>query len=217
MRIAGRPSWRFAENDAGDLHAALFVRDAGGLAAPAAPDIPPPLLVAIDQAHRESAHPAEAARQWVTWWRGLVRFRSDEVQPPHGPAAGQELHAWLEAVRERHVAAFDPPGFESLASMPDLRAVAAATFADGRRLLCREHRTPAGEFGYQVVSAAAEAAAAEFGVSPGEIDGTVDVLEVRGVWFNLSGPGYALCSRGAAGDPAVARQLLRAVFASRLR
>ncbi len=218
MRIAGRPSWRFAENDASGLHAALFARDAGGLAVPAAPDIPPPLLVAIGQKHRECVHPDVAAGQWAGWWRGLVAFEADEAQPPHRRAPGQDLRAWLKATAERHGAVFDPPGFESLASRPDLRAVVCATFADGRRLLSRPPRTPAGGwFGYQVVRAAAEAAAAESGVSPGEIDGTVQVLDVRGSWSFLAGPGYALCSPAAAADPEVAAQLLRAVFASRLR
>ena len=122
-------------------------------------------------------------------------------------------------MRERHVAAFDPPGFASLASMPELRVVARATFAaDGRPLLRREPaaRVPPGAFDYQAVRAAAESAIAEFGVDPGEIDGTVHVLDVRGAWSYLAAPGYALCSAQAAADPAAAASLLWAVFASRL-
>jgi hypothetical protein len=217
MQIAGRPSWRFEENDAGDLHAALFTRDAGGLTPSPAPDIPPPLLVAVDGLEPDSAHPAAAAGQWVAWWRGLVGFRIDEVQPRRRPAPDEDLHAWLRAMAERHAAAFDPPEFTSLASMPELRAVATATFADGQRLLSRQPQVPPRAFDYRLVRAAAEAAATEFGVSPAEIDGAVDVLDVQGAWSFLAGPGYALCSRAAAADPEGAAQLLRTVFASRLR
>jgi len=103
--------------------------------------------------------------------------------------------------------------------MPELRAVASATFAaDGRSLMPREppDRTPPGAFDYQVVRAAAEGAIAEFGVDPGEIDGTVQVLDVQGAWSHLAAPGYALCSTQVAADPAAAAALLRNVFASRL-
>jgi hypothetical protein len=217
MQLAGRPSWRFEENDAGDLHLALFVRDAAGLEVSPAADIPPPLSVTID--HRLAPPSAAAAAQWATWWRGLIRFQAGEAMPSRRLSPGDDIHAWLEAMRERHVAAFDPPAFASMASVPELRAVAGATFAaDGRPLLPREPpaRMPPGAFDYQAVRAAAESAIADFGVEPGEIDGTVHVLDVRGTWSYLAAPGYALCSAQAAADPAAAAPLLRAVFASRL-
>jgi len=217
MQLAGRPSWRFEENDAGDLHLALFVRDAAALEVPPAADIPPPLSVATD--HRLAPPSAAAAAQWATWWRGLIRFEAGEAVPSRRLGPADDVSAWLEAMRERHVAAFDPPGFASLASMPELRVVARATFAaDGRPLLRREPaaRVPPGAFDYQAVRAAAESAIAEFGVDPGLIDGTVHVLDVRGAWSYLAAPGYALCSAQAAADPAAAASLLRAVFASRL-
>jgi hypothetical protein len=218
MQVAGRPSWRFEENDAGDLHLALFARDAAGLDVPSAPDIPPPLTAAIDQLLAPPS--AAAASQWATWWRGLIRFQAGGIGPSRRLGPGDDLQAWLAEMRERHLAVFDPPGFESLASMPELRAVVRATFAaDGRPLLRRDPPTavPPRAFAYGVVRAAAEAAAAEFGVSPGEIDGTAHVLDVQGAWFFLAAPGYALCSSAAAADPQVAAQLLGAVFASRLR
>lgn len=217
MQLAGRPSWRFEENDAGDLHLALFARDAAGLQVPPAPDIPPPLSAAIESLLAQPA--AAAASQWVTWWRGLVGFQAAEVQPPHGPGPDRDMHAWMEGMRQRRAAVFDPPGFESLASMPELRAVARATLApDGRPLLRRRPPTgrPPGAFGYRVVRAAAESAIAEFGVGPGEIDGTVHVLDVQGAWSYLAAPGYVLCSTTLAADPAAATALLRTVFASRL-
>jgi hypothetical protein len=219
MQVAGRSSWRFEENDAGDLHLALFARDAAGLQVLPAPDIPPPLSVVIDQRLATVPAPAAAASQWVTWWRGLVGFQAAEALPPHRPRRAEDMHAWMAAKRERRLAAFDPPQFESLASMPELRSVASATFAaDGRPLLHREPpaRVPPGVFDYGAVRAAAEGAIAEFGVDPGEIDGTVHVLDVQGPWSCLAAPGYALCSPEVAADAAAAARLLRAVFASRL-
>src|SRR5215469_9595183 len=217
MQLAGRTSWRFGENDGGNLDLALFARDAAGLEVPPAPDIPPPLSVAIG--HRLAPAPAAAAAQWVTWWRGLIQFQAGEAVPTRRLGAGDDLDAWLEALRERHMAAFDPPEFVSLASMPELRRTASAAFAAyGRSLMPREppDRTPPGAFDYHVVRAAAEGAIAEFGVDPGEIDGTVQVLNVRGAWSHLAAPGYALCSAQVAAEPAAAAALLRNVFASRL-
>jgi hypothetical protein len=217
MQVAGRSSWRFEENDAGDLHLALFARDVAGLQVPSAPDIPPPLSIGIDRPLLPA--PAGAAGQWVTWWRGLVEFQAAEALPPHRPGRAEDMHAWMAAKRERRLAAFDPPQFESLASMPELRIVARATFApDGGPLLRREPpaRVPPGVFDYGAVRAAAEGAIAEFGVDPGEIDGTVHVLDVQGPWSCLAAPGYALCSPEVAADAAAAARLLRAVFASQL-
>jgi hypothetical protein len=217
MQIAGRPSWRFEENDAGNLHLALFVRDAAGLEVPPDPDIPPSLSGVIER--RLVPPSAAAAGQWVTWWRGLIRFEAGEAVPSRRLGPGDDPNAWLETMRERYVAVFDPPEFESLASMPELRAAARATFAaDGRPLLRREPPTgtPPGAFDYHVVHAAAVSAIAEFGVDPAEVDGTVHVLDVQGQWSYLAAPGYALCSAQSAADPAAAAVLLREVFASRL-
>lgn len=217
MQIAGRPSWRFEENDAGNLHLALFARDAAGLEVLPAPDVPPPLSGVIE---RPLVPPsAAAAAQWVTWWRGLIRFEAGEAAPSRRLGPKDDPTAWLEAMRERYVAVFDPPEFESLVSMPELRAAARATFAaHGRPLLRREPPTgmPPGAFDFQVVRAAAETAIAEFGVDPDEIDGTVHVLDVQGSWSYLAAPGYALCSARVAADPVAAAALLRVVFASRL-
>jgi len=217
MQLAERPSWRFEENNAGDLHLALFARDAAGLHVSPAPDIPPPLSVAIDQ--WLAAAPAAAAEQWAHWWRRLVRFQADEALPSRRPGPADDLSAFLDSMRERHMAAFDPPEFVSLTSMPELRAVARATFAAADRSLMAAgppDRTPSGAFDYHVVAAAAEGAIAEFGVDPGEIDGTVHVLDVDGAWSYLAAPGYALCSSRVAADPAAAARLLRTVFTSRL-
>ena len=214
MQIAGRPSWRFAEKNGGDLHLALLARDAARLEVPPAPDIPPPLSAAIDGLSMTPS--AAAAGQWVTWWRGLVQFQVGEAAPSRRLGPADDVNAWLGAMRERHMAVFDPPEFESLAPMPGLRAVASSMFADDGRLLRREPpaRIPPTALAYGIVRAAAESAIAEFGVDPSEIDGTVQFLDVQGAWSYLAGPGYALCSPQLAAVPAAAAALLHEVFAS---
>jgi len=217
MQIAGRTSWRLSEQDGGDLYLALLARDAGGLEVPPTPDMPPPVTTAIDRL--PVAPSPVAAVQWVTWWRGLVSFQADEASPSRRPGPEDDVHAWLDSMRERHMAVFDPPRFGSLASMPELRAVASAMFAGDGRLLQRlgEARGMApAAFDYQIVRAVAESAIADFGVDPGEIDGTVQFLDVQGAWSYLAAPGYALCSMELAADATAAAQVLRAVFASRL-
>jgi hypothetical protein len=49
------------------------------------------------------------------------------------------------------------------------------------------------------------------------IEGRAHVLDVQGLWRHLAGPGCVLCSPEATTDLAAAAELLRAVFASRLR
>jgi hypothetical protein len=139
MRFAGRPSWRFGygNGSVSDLHFSLFVRDTAGLPVPVAPDVPPPLapgwlvggpsagLAAVTTAGR-----ATAAGQWLTWWRRLVAAKLDVAQarPPAGSNTAAVID-WARARAEREHAAFDPPEFASLASAPELRAAAAASFA----------------------------------------------------------------------------------------
>ena len=63
----------------------------------------------------------------MTWWRGLVGFRADDAQPARRRAPGDDRNTWLRAKAQRYAAVFDPPAFASLASMPELRAVARAS------------------------------------------------------------------------------------------
>src|SRR5215469_14666260 len=101
----GRTSWRLSEQDGGDLYLALLARDAGGLEVPPTPDMPPPVTTAIDRL--PVAPSPVAAVQWVTWWRGLVSFQADEASPSRRPGPEDDVHAWLDSMRERHMAVFD--------------------------------------------------------------------------------------------------------------
>jgi hypothetical protein len=215
MQVAGRPSWRFEHGNGqcSHLRAALFVRDLAGLVVPPSIDVPPPLAaewLAGQLPPGPALTPADlaaAAAQWLEWWRALLASTVAEARPPYG-ADMAEVLAWLS---NRHAAVFDPPEFGSLATMPELRAVARAT----RQIHPRVPDRP-GSLDYHLIRSVAEQTAADFGVPIDAIDGTVHVLDVQGSWWHVVGPGCVLCSPAATTDAATAAQLLRAVFASRL-
>ena len=218
MRVAGRPSWRFGSGNGqcSHLRAALFARDSAGLAVPPSPGVPPPVAaewlageLPSGLAALAPADLAAAAGQWLEWWRALVASTVAEAGS-RSPADAEpaDVLAWLA---NRHATVFDPPDFGSLATMPELRAVARATQQIHPRVPDRP-----GSFDYQLIRSIAEQTAADFGVPIDAIDGTAHVLDVQGSWWHVAGPGCVLCSPAATADPAVAAQLLRAVFASRL-
>jgi hypothetical protein len=72
-------------------------------------------------------------------------------------------------------------------------------------------------FPWEWVRDTAERVAAEHGVSPGAVRGSVTVLDVEGVWWRRVAPGQALCSAAATEDPLMATRVLREVFESGLR
>ncbi|MGH3301363.1 MAG: hypothetical protein ACRDOK_06665 [Streptosporangiaceae bacterium] len=219
MQVAGRPSWRFGygNGQCSDLHEALFARDSAGLVVLPSPDVPPPLaaewlagelppgLVMLTPAEL-----AAAADQWLTWWRQLLAVKVSLVDSRPGPGADMAATlSWAESLYRS--AAFDPPEFDSLVSMPELQAVVRATQPSHPRVPDRS-----GSFDYQLICGIAEQTAADFGTPIDAIDGTAHVLDVQGSWWHVAGPGCVLCSPAATADPAIAAQLLRAVFASRL-
>jgi hypothetical protein len=219
MRTVDRPSWRFAHGNGqvSDLHEALFARDAAALVVPPSSDVPPAL--ASGWLARESwpmrptlsaAERAAAGHQWLAWWRQLLAVK---VSLASGPPLNGDIAttlAWAESLYSS--AAFDEPEFASLASAPELQAmVRAAHQARPRGLPGRS-----GSFQYQVIRRIAEQTAADFSVPTDAIDGRAHVLDVRGTWWHVAGPGCVLCSPAATTDAKVAEQLLRAVFVSRL-
>jgi hypothetical protein len=218
MQVAGRPSWRFGHGNGQcpHLRAALFARDSAGLVVPPSPDVPP--LLAAEWLAGElpsglraltAADLAAAAGQWLEWWRALLASTVAEAgsRPPY-EADMADVLAWLA---NRHAAVFDPPEFGSLATMPELRAVARATQQTHPRVQDRY-----GSFDHYLVRRIAEQTAADFGMPIDAIDATAHVLDVQGSWWYVPGPGCVLCSPAATTDAAAAAKLLRAVFASRL-
>jgi len=71
-------------------------------------------------------------------------------------------------------------------------------------------------FAWNQVRDAAERAADENEVSPGEVNGCAEVLLVEGSWWHIVAPGVALCSIAAARDPAIAPVILKEAFDSYL-
>ena len=114
----------------------------------------------------------------------------------------------------------DPPEFTALADRPALRTAVAATFVEACRWTGEAKRSgmsaPQPRFGWSLVKQAAEDVAFDHGVDVGDVDGTVLVLTVEGMWSHMLGPGAALCSTAVAADAASAYALLRDVFASQL-
>ena len=217
MRYAGSPSWRFMEDEAQFLHLALYVRDATGLAAERADDIPPHLAGelpgqpgAATETERETA-----ARQWVTWWRRLLAQAVREALRGNVPDGDQDPIAWVQAIYAGRAGVFDPPRFGSMADLPQLRQVTGALYAPADQWWSTRERTvprEAGSFAWELVRDAAEDAAAELGIPIGDVTAAVYVLDVEGSWSYLSAPGCALCSVAVAVDPPAARRLLHDVF-----
>jgi hypothetical protein len=167
---------------------------------------PPPGLSALS-----AADLATAAGQWLAWWRQLLAIKVSLVdsRPPPGADMATTM-AWAESLYRSAV--FDPPDFGSLASAPELQVVVRATQQTHPRVPDRS-----GSFDHHVIRGIAERTAADFGAPIDAIDGRAHVLDVRGSWWHVPGPGCVLCSPAATTDPAVAAELLSAVFASRLR
>lgn len=217
MRKAGSPSWRFVEDEAQFLHLALFVRDASGLAVARSDDIPPHLAGGLPgqagvltEAEREAA-----ARQWVIWWRRLLAQAARESERERTTAGDLDPRAWVQAIYAGREEVFDPPGFGSLADLPQLHPVAAAVYAHADRWWNTRERTVSqdgGAFAWRLVRNAAEDAAAELGIPIGDVDAATYVLDVEGAWSYLAAPGFAVCSVAVAADPQAARQLLHDVF-----
>ena len=135
MRKSGSPSWRFMEDDAQFLHLALFVRDAAGLTVARSDDIPPRLAGELPY-HGEAltgAGRGAAAGQWVTWWYRLLAQAVREALRGNAPDGDQDPLARVRAVYAGREEVFDPPGFGSLADLPQLQQVAAAMFAHADR------------------------------------------------------------------------------------
>jgi hypothetical protein len=205
------------EDEAQFLHLALFVRDATGLAAECADDIPPHLageLPGQPAAARETERET-AARQWVTWWRRLLAQAVREALRGNTPDGDQDPVARVRAIYAGREEVFDPPRFGSLADLPQLRPVAGAVYARADQWWStRERAVPqeGGAFAWRLVRDAAEDAAAELSLPIGDVTAGVYVLDVKGSWSYLAAPGCALCSVAVAIDPSAARRLLHDVF-----
>lgn len=222
MQLAGSSSWRFEEDSPQFLHLALFVRDATGLPTPSLADIPPALASEIPTLTNvlRISERGTAATQWVTWWRKLIENEATEVKLRRNAAEQSRAHQERFARVTRREQLFDPPRFESLASMPALQSAVATIFDDGVKWVNRlgsnglQEPENATLFPWAATRSAAAKVATTQGIPVGNLDATLHVLDVHGSWIHLAAPGYALCSKALQNDPLVANRLLYDVFAS---
>jgi len=195
-------------------HLALFVRDALGLPIPAAPEVPPRLLEPPpDRLDLLSDDERQVAGQdWALWWTTVLRLPA----PSMGADPGQGLEAW----RARQESAGTPPAFEALADRAALHRVVVQAFPQAHGWVNRLDRGVGGGrtgwFPFELVRQVAEDVAFDRSVDVGDVRASAQLLAVEGNWWQLIGPGTAVCSVGAASEPAVARQVLRQAFVSGL-
>ena len=210
MRKEGSRSWRFA-HDLGQMpQAAVYVRDALRLPVADVSTVPPRLLGDVPD-HSELLPPASvdaASSDWMRWW--------DEVLD----ADARVQLGDQEFSRARYHEVLDPSTSSTLSDSP-LRDAAITLFAEGCRWAdaARRPEIPpqgpgTGSFPWELTRDCAESVAAEAGVDASEVSGAVLVLLVRGVWWTLVRPQYAVCSIAAVNDPELTQKILRTVFTS---
>jgi len=226
MHVRGSASWRFEMGSSDLLHHALFIRDAAALPLQHEDDIPPPLtglraVRAVTMPTMPTVDSMAASAQWATWWRRLTNSEADESeQARHWNGEDPQSHA--DEALERSEELFDPPGFASLAVMPELRSLARRIHQDAIDWFSQVQAAEMAQSGdsalfpWEFVRAAAEHVAADRGVPLGAISGVVQLLHVGEVWSYTIRPGYALCSVTLPASPARAWTLLEEVFASAL-
>jgi hypothetical protein len=156
------------------------------------------------------------------WWRRLVGYEMAEVLLRRDQDEGKDAWARAQATFERKGRIFDPPEFESLGNMLALRSALATTYSDAIRSNSFDRngiRKPEQRelFGWPIVSSVAESVCADRNVAPDHLDAAVFVLDVRGLWSHLAGPGRALCSAAVSAHPPTAHALMYDAFSSGLK
>lgn len=221
MRGAAGSSWRFAHGVEQFPHALLYVRDALELPVGPGPGIPPALSEAPPDRSGllNPAARADAARAWASWWATLVECESRR----HLDSGDQDARATRERILEYHDAVHP----ETSAALADtvLQSPATTLFGEagdwaGRNTadvqIPHDPDNRPEIFSWAVVSDAVAAVAATRGVDARAIDGAASVLLVKGDWWELAAPRFALCSLDAATVPDVAGAMLRSIFESGL-
>jgi hypothetical protein len=217
MKRVGSESWRFEKSIDELPHVALYVRDALRLEIVNQASNPPRLAGDIaDRSDRLDAMiRRDTAREWPVWWEAIIGSVDEASSLPEGGTAFGRQRA------SRHVQYFDPPFWDSLTDLPALRQAVSVTFdeasqfaEDVRRRAIIESPRPSPDFPYDLIRRAAEAVAAEAGVSIGVLDASASVIYVDGSWWRVLRRGELLSSIGAARDPDHAYSALTAVFKS---
>jgi hypothetical protein len=219
VKVVGSSSWRLTEADGDRAHVLLYIRDVAALEVPAeagAPPrlvgLPPPGFPILDDDRRR-----RAGGEWADWWHALLEVEGREQAYPDEDDESS-FRAWAEDLGR----VWDVPEFWSLADHRALREVALRVYPEARRWVDAGPSSPSrlrgeGHFPWATVRDTAEGVAAERGVGPGAVRGSVMVLDVEGLWWRRVAPGTALCSTAATEDLPTARTILRDAFESGLR
>lgn len=179
----------------------------------------PPRLVGLPP-HRspvlDDDRRRRAGREWADWWQALLEAEGREQTGTYEDG-DSSFWAWAEDLGR----VWDAPEFWSLADQRALREVTLALYPEARRWVDGGPSSPArlrgeGHFPWTTIRDVAEGVAEKRGVSPGEVWGSVMVLDVDGVWWRRVAPGTVLCSTAATEDLPTASTVLRDAFESRL-
>ncbi len=173
MRKAGTESWRFTHDIDESLHCVLYLRDVLGLQIEDDGVIPPRL--ASDVPDRSQvlgpASAVVAAARWPSWWRAVV---NQVATTQLGPSFQQDgSQNWVREIATWHGPVVDPPEWASLEGSSALRDAARTLWIESCRWFgpARKPYLPPSRldvFAWNQVRDAAERAADENEVSPGE-------------------------------------------------
>lgn len=208
MRPAGRPSWSLGVGDDHQLELALFVRDAAGLVV-AGDGVPPPLVVRPPLAEvLEGADPTAVGKDWLRWWRLLVRLHLESKRAPRGH--GPDWQGWVvEHHRHREAAGSPSDEFAGLAHVPALRRACTVLSEAALEARRRWEKPSRGWLEGTDVGAIVREVATARTLDPNTLTGNVVVLPTVGSWWHLAEPGAVLASREAPTE-----EVLRAVLDS---
>ena len=218
MQRAGSGSWRFAAGVEQAPALALFARDAGGLAVPPGPGVPPPLDGQLPEvsAELDARGRALAGSAWWDWWRAII---AHAVAGQRGAPPCMDQRSWVRRMITDGIAVFDPPEFASLSDRPALQQAVRATLPAALAWVATDRRPLGGSiasFDYQLIRQAAVQIGRRRQVSPAALSACAVLIPVQGRWWHQVEPGAVVCSVTAASDTDTARRVLDDVFESGL-
>jgi hypothetical protein len=207
MRSATSSSWELRFDVLEEPHIALFIRDA--LRFESSDGRQPPRLEGEVPDLRSVVGEEQSPQIMLgfrSWWQEEHLIDEWRVAPPvNGPEDWGESHRRLEA----RLANFYAP----LAGQPELRRHASDWFAEHReRYEPRDRHHEDAKARWEISKDAAEAAAAEVGIEPGELSADTWLMMVRGLWWATPQPGQLLYSPAVREDRSLLANLLQDTF-----
>lgn len=208
MRFAGGASWRLSVGDDELLYAALWIRDAVGLAVDA-DDVPPPLTAPPPRSDvLDGEDLAVIGRDWLGWWRALLAFKVDEHRNPPPEEIGDAWRRWVAELSVRRDAAGSPADdYAALAHAPALQRACTALFRQASRADRRPSHEELVDRPWEDTRRIVDEVAARRGVDPGALEGTIVLVPTTGPWMRVLEPGLVIAA-GAVPDVDTVRTAL---------